>query len=92
MHLFKIYPKSIETIKLFQEKLMNNEFYEEEPRDGIFVLEINGKSLVCVYVCYNVAEAYILDKDENLVDCFVLSEFTNTKYKGKTLEERYEII
>lgn len=89
MHLFKIYPKSIETIKLFQEKLLNNEFYDDRLRDGIFSLKVEDKILIVSVTCYNASECYIIDENDNLIDCFVISEFSNLKYKGKTLEERY---
>lgn len=92
MHLFKIYPKSIETIKLFQEKLTNNEFYNGDPRDGTFSLNFEDKILIANVTCYNPSECYILDKNENLVDCFVISEFSEFKYKNKTLEEMYNEI
>ncbi len=72
MHLFKIYPKSIDTIKLFQEKLMNGEFYDGNPRDGIFTKTEGNNTLLVNINCHNVAGCFIMDNKDNIIDQFIL--------------------
>ncbi len=70
MHLFRIYPKTIETIKVFQDKLLNHEFNKDDPKEGIFHL-VDINTYICEISNYN-TKCSIISPNGKLIDFFVL--------------------